>query len=168
MANRSRSASSWPSGTRRSAVIGSGCGRCAQEIAVGKLSGAMGTFAHQGPDVEEYVCAKLGLTAGSGLESSGAARSPCRLCLSVGVAGGEHRKDCHGDSPSAADGGARSGRIFFRRAEGVVGDAAQAEPDRLGESLRAWRGSCGPIVWRRWRTWRSGMSGTSAIRRSSG
>ncbi|HZH48204.1 MAG TPA: adenylosuccinate lyase [Nitrospira sp.] len=32
------------------------------EIAVGKLSGAMGTFAHQGPDIEEYVCAKLGLT----------------------------------------------------------------------------------------------------------
>jgi adenylosuccinate lyase len=31
------------------------------EIAVGKLSGAMGTFAHQGPDIEEYVCAKLGL-----------------------------------------------------------------------------------------------------------
>jgi adenylosuccinate lyase len=33
-----------------------------QEIAVGKLSGAMGTFAHQGPEIEEYVCAKLGLT----------------------------------------------------------------------------------------------------------
>ncbi|MDP1948274.1 MAG: adenylosuccinate lyase [Nitrospirota bacterium] len=33
-----------------------------QDIAVGKLSGAMGTFAHQGPEVEEYVCAKLGLT----------------------------------------------------------------------------------------------------------
>ena len=32
------------------------------EVAVGKLSGAMGTFAHQGPDIEEYVCAKLGLT----------------------------------------------------------------------------------------------------------
>jgi adenylosuccinate lyase len=32
------------------------------EIAVGKLSGAMGTFAHQGPDIEEYVCTKLGLT----------------------------------------------------------------------------------------------------------
>jgi len=30
-------------------------------IAVGKLSGAMGTFAHQGPKIEEYVCAKLGL-----------------------------------------------------------------------------------------------------------
>jgi adenylosuccinate lyase len=33
------------------------------EIAVGKLSGAMGTFAHQGPDIEDYVCAKLGLKA---------------------------------------------------------------------------------------------------------
>jgi adenylosuccinate lyase len=31
------------------------------EIAVGKLSGAMGTFAHQGPDIEDYVCTKLGL-----------------------------------------------------------------------------------------------------------
>ena len=31
------------------------------EIAVGKLSGAMGTFAHLGPEVEEYVCHKLGL-----------------------------------------------------------------------------------------------------------
>jgi len=33
------------------------------DIAVGKLSGAMGTFAHQGPEIEEYVCAKLGLNA---------------------------------------------------------------------------------------------------------
>lgn len=32
------------------------------QVAVGKLSGAMGTFAHQGPDIEEYVCSKLGLT----------------------------------------------------------------------------------------------------------
>jgi len=32
------------------------------DVAVGKLSGAMGTFAHQGPEVEDYVCKKLGLT----------------------------------------------------------------------------------------------------------
>ncbi len=32
-----------------------------QDVAVGKLSGAMGTFAHQGPDVEAYVCERLGL-----------------------------------------------------------------------------------------------------------
>ncbi len=35
--------------------------RVRSEIAVGKLSGAMGTFAHQGPEIEEYVCAKLRL-----------------------------------------------------------------------------------------------------------
>lgn len=32
-----------------------------EQIAVGKLSGAMGTFAHLDPDVEAYVCEKLNL-----------------------------------------------------------------------------------------------------------
>jgi len=32
-------------------------------IAVGKLSGAVGTFSHLGPDVEEAVCQRLGLEA---------------------------------------------------------------------------------------------------------
>lgn len=32
-----------------------------EDVAVGKLSGAMGTFAHLGPEVEAFVCARLGL-----------------------------------------------------------------------------------------------------------
>jgi adenylosuccinate lyase len=32
-----------------------------EQIAYGKLSGAMGTFAHLTPDIEAYVCKKLGL-----------------------------------------------------------------------------------------------------------
>lgn len=36
--------------------------RARASIAVGKLSGAVGTFAHNDPDVEAYVCKKLGLT----------------------------------------------------------------------------------------------------------
>ena len=32
-------------------------------VAVGKLSGAVGTFAHLPPDIEEKLCAKLGLKA---------------------------------------------------------------------------------------------------------
>src|SRR5262245_47843505 len=32
-----------------------------ERISVGKLSGAVGTFSHLGPDVEEDVCARLGL-----------------------------------------------------------------------------------------------------------
>ncbi len=37
--------------------------RAAEEMAVGKISGAVGTFAHIGPEVEEAICAKLGLSA---------------------------------------------------------------------------------------------------------
>jgi len=32
-----------------------------ETISVGQISGAVGTFAHLSPDVEEYVCSKLGL-----------------------------------------------------------------------------------------------------------
>jgi adenylosuccinate lyase len=33
----------------------------AEDLRVGKISGAVGTFAHIGPEVEERICAKLGL-----------------------------------------------------------------------------------------------------------
>ncbi len=33
----------------------------AEEMAVGKISGAVGTFAHIGPEAEERICARLGL-----------------------------------------------------------------------------------------------------------
>ncbi|MGH9721553.1 MAG: adenylosuccinate lyase, partial [Bryobacteraceae bacterium] len=35
----------------------------AEDLRVGKISGAVGTFAHIGPEVEERICAKLGLAA---------------------------------------------------------------------------------------------------------
>jgi adenylosuccinate lyase len=35
----------------------------AEEIRVGKVSGAVGTFAHIGPEAEERICARLGLKA---------------------------------------------------------------------------------------------------------
>ncbi len=37
--------------------------RAQATVAVGKLSGAVGTFAHIGPDIEDEVCHSLGLTA---------------------------------------------------------------------------------------------------------
>jgi len=37
--------------------------RAAETVSVGKLSGAVGTFAHLDPDVEERVCERLGLKA---------------------------------------------------------------------------------------------------------
>ncbi len=35
--------------------------RAAEEMAVGKISGAVGTFAHVGPEIETAICRKLGL-----------------------------------------------------------------------------------------------------------
>ena len=37
--------------------------RAAEEMAVGKISGAVGTFAHVGPEVESEICRRLGLAA---------------------------------------------------------------------------------------------------------
>jgi len=37
--------------------------RAKEAVSVGKISGAVGAFAHLAPDVEERVCAKLGLSA---------------------------------------------------------------------------------------------------------
>jgi adenylosuccinate lyase len=36
-------------------------GRAAEDVRVGKISGAVGTFAHLAPSVEERICARLGL-----------------------------------------------------------------------------------------------------------
>jgi len=38
-------------------------GRAKDAVSVGKISGAVGAFAHLSPDIEERVCAKLGLKA---------------------------------------------------------------------------------------------------------
>ena len=37
----------------------------AEDLRVGKINGAVGTFAHIGPEVEELICARLGLEAAS-------------------------------------------------------------------------------------------------------
>ena len=51
-----------------------------ETIAVGKISGAVGTFAHLPPSVEEHACRKLGLHAGAGLQPGHPAR-PARGVL---------------------------------------------------------------------------------------
>ena len=50
----------------------------ARRIAVGKLSGAVGTFSHLPPEVEEAVCERLGLVAGADRVAGAAARPPRR------------------------------------------------------------------------------------------
>ena len=74
-----------------------------EDIAVGKLSGAMGTFAHLGPEVEEYVCVKLGLKPDPVSSQIVQRDRHAAYTLRVGLARGEHRKVCHGNSASPAN-----------------------------------------------------------------
>jgi len=86
-----------------------------EQIAVGKLSGAVGTHAHLDPRVEEYVCTKLGLKA--------AHRQ-------------QHRPLGDRVPAPAADRGARGGGIFRGGPEGLQRHAAQAQPDHEREAQR--------------------------------
>ena len=98
--------------------------RVRNDIAVGKLSGAMGTFAHQGPEIEEYVCEKLGLKADPVSNQVVQRDRHASYATALALTCGQYRKDCHRDSPSPAYGSARSRRVFLRRPKGVIGDAA--------------------------------------------
>ena len=53
-------------------------------VAVGKLSGAVGTYAHLSPRVEAYVCKKLGLQADADFHPDRPARPSRRI----------HERDC--------------------------------------------------------------------------
>ena len=60
--------------------------RAAEDMRVGKFSGAVGTFAHLSPELEEKICARLGLKAAAVSLAGHPARSPCLL---LGDAGGD-------------------------------------------------------------------------------
>ena len=141
--------------------------RAAEEMRVGKLSGAVGSAAHLDPELEEKICRAPGIEGGAG-EFAGDPARPARLL--PGYAGGhrlhagQHR---HRDAPPAAHRSARGGRVLQREAEGLIGHAAQAQPGELGADQRA--GPRGPRATRRRgsRTSPCGTSATSRTRRSS-
>ena len=105
--------------------------------------------------------------AGAGLLAGHPARSPRRAAVRARdyrrVAGEVRARD----SRAAEDGDRRSRGAVRQRAEGLVGDAAQAQSDRLRADCRASRGCCAATRTRRSRTSRSGTSATSRTRRSS-
>jgi adenylosuccinate lyase len=98
-------------------------------LRVGKLSGAVGTHAHLDPQVETRVCVQLGLTPAA-LTTQILQRDPATLNFrpSLALIAIEHRSLGDRVPPSAANGSARGRRILFRRTEGELRDATQAEP----------------------------------------
>ncbi len=76
-----------------------------ETIAVGKISGAVGTFAHISPQVEAHVCRNLGLKPAPGFQPDHSAGPLCRVFLHPGRYCRIHRKDVRGNQTPSTDGG---------------------------------------------------------------
>ena len=141
--------------------------RAFEQVAVGAVSGAVGTYAATSPEFEGRVLARLGL-AREDVSTQVVARDR-HAAAALGDRAGRGRDGAPGDRdpPPAAHRGPRGAGAVSRRAEGLLGDAAQAQPDQgradLGPRARAAR----PTRRRRSRTSRCGTSATSATPRSS-
>ena len=107
-----------------------------EQIRVGKISGAVGTFAHISPRAEERICEKLGLEPAP-ISSQVIQRDRHAHYL---VDPGAHRRHAGKNRPRsaslAADRGSRSAGIFLEKAEGQLGDAAQKKSHHLRADLR--------------------------------
>ena len=97
-----------------------------RSIAVGKISGAVGTYANIDPQVEAIACQMLGLRAGYRFNPGRVARSTCCFCANVGAACRLDRALCSRNPQPSAYRCPGSGRIFRQRSERLVCDAAQA------------------------------------------
>src|SRR5499426_640615 len=110
--------------------------RARETVRVGKISGAVGTFAHIDPDVEEEACRLLGLEAAPvstqiiQRDRHGVLRDPCHRCRLP-------REGGHGD-PLAAEHGGPGGRgALHGRSEGLERYAAQEQPRLVRAGVRA-------------------------------
>ena len=113
--------------------------RARHAVAVGKLSGPVGTYSSIDPAIEATVMAGLGLRPADvatqvvlrdGIARVGRRSRGDRLGLRGGRARGQARP---------ADRGRGAGRGVRHGPEGLVGDAAQEEPGPLGADQRAGR-----------------------------
>ena len=109
-----------------------------------------------------------GPRARGGVDPGRAARPPRRAARGDRARGRRARALRDRGAPPPAHGGARGrGAVPRRRAEGLVGDAAQAQPDRVRAHHRDRPAAARIRAGRASRTWRSGTSATSRTRRWS-
>ena len=101
----------------------------AEDMRVGKFSGAVGIFAHLTPEIEEKICARLGLKAAAVssqvIQRDRHAQYLATLAVIASTLDKIATEIRH--IPPAAHRGARGRGVLQRKAERVVGHAAQAE-----------------------------------------
>ena len=141
--------------------------RAADDIRAGKISGAVGTFAHIGPEAEERICATLGLRPAP-IASQVISRdlhAAYMQCAGLGAV------LCARRSPSKS-GTCNAPRYARPRSHSGQGKRAHrrcrtsAIPSPANRSA-VWREWCGPMCRQRTKTSRFGMSATSRTRPSS-
>jgi len=110
-------------------------------IAVGKLSGAVGTFSNIDPAVEKYVCSRLGLEAVPATQVIARDRHAEVLyaCASLGTAIEQFALEVRHLARSEVGEAEES----FTSARRDRRDAAQAQPRSLGTTVRAQSGTAG-------------------------
>ena len=87
-------------------------GAAAEDMRVGKLSGAVGTFGHLKPEHEERICAQVGPQARACLHAGHPARSPRRLHHYARHYRQHVGQDCRRNPPLAAYRGSRGAGVL--------------------------------------------------------
>jgi adenylosuccinate lyase len=123
----------------------------AHQVAVGKISGAVGTCTHLGPDVEEKICKRLGTR-----------NTQARWRLWPPRLSASRRKSAICSAPRCVK---RRSRLAGNSAA-VRRCRTSAIPFRANR-FAVWRAWCGRIRSRRWKTSRYGTNATSRTVRSS-
>ena len=140
--------------------------RAVEGLRVGKLSGAVGQYAAIDPEVERIACERLGLEPAPSSTQILQRDRHAELLSALALARLVTRSVCDGDPASRANRGARGRGAVRTRPEGLLCDAAQAQPGHRRADLRP-----GPFVRANAssgsRTSRSGTSATSRTARPS-
>jgi adenylosuccinate lyase len=106
----------------------------AEDMRVGKLSGAVGTFGHLSPNQEEKVCEHLGLKPAP--VATQVIQRDRRLHFYARHPRQYLGQDRRRSPPPAAHRGPRGTGVLQRKAEGLLRHAAQEEPDHVGTDQR--------------------------------
>ena len=137
----------------------------AEDLRVGKFSGAVGTFAHLTPELEEKMCARLGLKAAAVSSQVIQRDRHAHYLATLAVDCIDARQDRDRDSTPAAHRSSRGGGVFQREAKGLVGHAAQAQSGYLRADLWISARGAGERARRDSKMFRCGTSATSRTRR---
>ena len=116
--------------------------RARDVVSVGKISGAVGTFAHLDPEVEAPRLREARPRSRAGVVAGDPARPARGAALGAGDYGRVAREVRAGDPRPSEDRNRRGRGAVRQGAEGLVGDAAQAQSDRLPSRSSGSPGCC--------------------------